>query len=52
MKKTKEKERQLLLNRETIQILNDPALLELARGQAQHMGVTTMGSSGTAVTGC
>ena len=46
MQKNKQKDlkpRTLMLNRETIQILNDPALLELVQGQVyQQIGITTM----------
>jgi hypothetical protein len=37
------KSRHLTLHRETLQILNDPALLEVVQGQVyQQIGITTM----------
>jgi hypothetical protein len=47
------KSRNLTLHRETIQILNDPALLELVQGQVyQEMGgVTTMTQTQTGIGG-
>jgi hypothetical protein len=59
MKKTqpalRRKSRRLSLNRETIQVLNDPALLELARGgRVQHQGsaIDSCETSTVSDTGC
>ena len=50
MKKTQpalqRKSRRLSLSRETIQILNEPALLELARGEGQDVTVLSGGGLG------
>jgi hypothetical protein len=51
----KRKPHRLRLNRETIQILNDPALLELARGgrvQQQGSNVDSCDTSTVSDTGC
>lgn len=59
MKKTqlalRRKPRRLTLSRETIQVLNDPALLELARGgrvQQQGSHVDSCDTSTVSDTGC
>ena len=51
LKKSEEKPRRLTLSRETIQILNDPALLQLAEGgngaQATYDPVSQTTTEGT-----
>jgi hypothetical protein len=45
-KDQRQKTHRLRLNRETIQILDDPALLELARGEAQNVTGLSAGGLG------
>jgi hypothetical protein len=47
----KRKSRRLSLNRETIQVLNDPALLELARGGGLT-GLCAGNTNGTSTSPC